>query len=391
MTYDIWKVIKEAEIVAGHIESPETVDLTLHEQIVIATWGFGPTYRDRVKYNIEEAYNSGYQRLMKFVIMTDYVSDFTNLKPEIQDMIVGVFDINELRQQDDFSFQFEPIPKNVVDDAEYAKEWRSICDDQHQLMSYGLKRYLLKAIAEHTEYTKILMIDSDVELPYDRLVSGQLDERSFWAHLNTPENTIRGCGYEELRILRTGISTFSGVFELIGSKSMGGTDSVKGLQAATAVMYEYLRAHQRLNEFDPLERMPILEGPVRYFNFSSKERLRSFFNTFNHVMKIFLETRQLYSCNTCGGYILCDYLPLSLTMILEKTNSFHFAGQMYHFRIFHEDRFFGPSWTEYPDCNGKHLYLKEAKSRKEFLEINAEIIECMKKNNQWPSSKWSSG
>lgn len=385
MTYDISKVIKQAEIDSGHQESPENIDLTINNQIVIATWGFGPTYRDRIKYNIREALDSGYDKLMKFVILTDYLDDFKNLEPEIQNLIVGVYDINELRRDDEFSFEFEPIPMSVVNDEEYAKEWRNFCDNQNKLMSYSLKRYLLKAVAQNTDYTKILMIDSDIELPYTRLVSGQLDEKEFWAHLTTPTNTVRGCGYEEIRFAHIERTTY----QFIASCAAGARDSQLALQAATVVAYEYLKNHDKLNEFTIVSRLPILEGPLRFFNFSDKDQLMNFFNTLNEVTQLFLHHRELYSTNLCGGYILCDYLPLSVAILLAKMKPFHFSGKMYHFRIFHEDRFFGPSWFEFHDCNGKKLYLKQAKSRAEFLEINAEIIECMKKTNQWPSIMWS--
>ena len=386
MAYDIFEALKAAELSAGHIESTENLDSTINEQIVIATWGFGPTYRDRVKYNIQEAYSSGYTKLMKFVILTDYVEDFSNMAPELKNLIVGVHDINELRKDDTFSFEFEPIPVNVTNDEEYAKEWRELCDKNFKLMSYSLKRYLLKAIYETTNYTKILMIDSDVELPYNRLVSGQLDEKQFWAHLHTPVNTLRGCGYEEFNLINIPPENR---LELIWSKSVGYADSKKAIQSMSIVMYNYYKQHNRLNEFFIRNNFPIVEGPLRFFNFSDRNKLIQFFNTLNDVTKLFLEHPQLYSTNRCGGYILCDYLPLSLALIIDDVKSFHFSGRMYHFRTFHEDRFFGPSWFEYHDCNGKNLHLKQAKNRKEFLEINEEIIECMKKTNQWPSISWS--
>ena len=386
MTYDIHKTITGAAIAAGYIENLNIIDNTLHEKIVIATWGMGPTYRDRIKYNIQEAYESGYGKLMKFAILTDYTEDFINLEPHIQDLIIGVYDINEIRKNDEFSFEFEPIPKNVIDDEQYANEWRYFCDNENKLMSYALKRYLLKAIADTTDYVKVFMIDSDVELPYKRLVSGQLSEQEFWEQFNTPENTIRGCGYEELKIVSM---ESENRLEFIYGRSVGSHDSVRALQASTVVAYNYFKQGNRLQDFRIIEKLSILEGPVRFFNFSNKEKMLSFFDTFNQVTKLFLQDKQLYSCNVCGGYILCDYLTLALAMLLENVKSFHFSGKMFQYRVFHEDRFFGPSWYENHDCNGKKLHLLQARSKKEFLEINEELISCMKKINQWPSIAWS--
>ena len=54
--------------------------MNAHETIIVATWGCGPTYRDRVKQNILKAKNTNYDKIIPYLILTDYVDDFLEFK-----------------------------------------------------------------------------------------------------------------------------------------------------------------------------------------------------------------------------------------------------------------------------------------------------------------------
>lgn len=356
-----------------------------NEEVVIVTWGFGPTYRERIKYQIDESSKIGYNRIMKYFILTDKVEDFTGLDKNIQDLIVGVVDIEELRKDDEFSKKYEPLPEEKDNDELYAKQLRYNSDEKKLLLSYGLKRYVFKALAERN-ITKFLYMDSDIQLFYEHIVSGRLSEEEFWGHFDIPLNCIKGCGSEKLYF--TGMDANQKI-DFVWSKTAGAHDSVRALQACSIVANQYYNEVGQPQKFEILTELPILEGPVRLYNFEHSEKLLQYFNTLNHIYRLFLETPQLYNTNLCGGYILCDYLPLSLVNLIENISNEHFPGYVFQFRVFYEDRFWGVPWHFDPDCNGKELYLISAKNKTEFLEINTELINCMRGKKQWPFSFYS--
>ena len=351
-----------------------------NEEIVIVTWGFGPTYRDRIKYQIDEASKVGYDRIMKYFILTDMVEDFVGLEDHIQNLIIDVVDIEELRKDDEFSKVYEPLPKEKVNDELYAKQLRHNSDDKKLLLSYGLKRYALKALAEKN-ITKFLYMDSDIELFYKFILTGRITEEQFWKEFDIPLNCIKGCGSEKLYFSDMNSDN---KMDFVFSRSVGVHDSVRALQASSIVAHQYYKEIANPEKFQIITERPILEGPIRLYNFENSDKLLQYFNTFNHVYRLFLETPQLYNTNLCGGYILCDYLPLSLTNLIENISNEHFLGWMFQFRVFFEDRFWGTPWHIDPDCDSETKYLISTKNKKEFLEVNAKLIDCMRAKNQWP-------
>lgn len=356
-----------------------------NKDTIIVTWGFGPTYRDRIKYQIDEAYKVGYDKIMKYFILTDKVEDFVGLEDHIKNLIVGVENIEDLRKDDEFSKVYEPLPEEKDDDQIYAQQIRFNSDTKNLLLSYGLKRYALKALAKRN-ITKFLYMDSDIELFYKFILNNRITEENFWKEFDIPINCIKGCGSEKLYFTGTNENQ---KIEFIWSKTAGIQDSKKALQACSIASYEYHKNIGKLNDFKILTELPILEGPLRLYNFESSEKLLKYFNTLNEIYSIFLKNPELYSTNLCGGYILCDYLPLSVTNIIENISNQHFPGYMFQFRVFYEDRFWGAPWHLDPDCNGKSLYLISTKSKAEFLDINAELIDCMRKRNLWPCYAYS--
>ena len=357
----------------------------MNKDIVISTWGFGPTYRNRIKFQIEEAIKSGYNPLMKYIILTDHINDFVGLDQSMRDMIVDVVDIEDLRKDDDFSLKFEPLPEEKVDDYEYAKQLRYNSDERKLLPSYGLQRYNLKTLSK-LGISKSLFIDSDVEIPYNRLVSGQISEETYWNVFDTPDNSIKGSGYE---VIKFGRIDDQQKMEFIYGKTIGSTDSTRVLQACSIVTYKYYEERGELDRWNILEKLATLEGCIRYYNFESTEKLDAFFNSYNSIYSLFLEQPRLYDVNRCGNYMLCDVIPLALASQINDIELLHFPGSLYQLRVFFQDRFWGPPWHFDPDCNGRGVNLLPAKTLEEFLKINEELIGCMRKRNQWPSVSYS--
>jgi hypothetical protein len=238
----------------------------------------------------------------------------------------------------------------------------------------------LKALAKKN-ITKFLYMDSDIELFYKFISTGRITEEQFWNEFDIPVNCIKGCGSERLYI---GDMDDNQKVEFVWSRTAGIGDSKKALQACSIVSHKYYNEIGAPDNFEIITSLPILEGPVRLYNFESSEKLLKYFNTLNHVYRLFLETPELYKTNLCGGYILCDYLPLSLTNIIEDVSVKHFPGWLFQFRVFFEDRFWGSPWYVNEDCGCEKNYLVSTKSKVDFLEVNAKLIECMKENNQWP-------
>ena len=94
----------------------------MNKDIIISTWGFGPTYRNRIKFQIEEALKSGYNPLMKYIILTDHVNDFAGLDQSMRDMIVDVVDIEDLRKSlNDIGLEEDEI-NTMIEKAKRDKE-----------------------------------------------------------------------------------------------------------------------------------------------------------------------------------------------------------------------------------------------------------------------------
>ena len=65
---------------------------------IISIWGLGPTYRDRVKHNIQKAIDIGYDNIMDYIILTDVPEDFFELRDATKKIIdiVNIHDVREI-------------------------------------------------------------------------------------------------------------------------------------------------------------------------------------------------------------------------------------------------------------------------------------------------------
>ena len=346
---------------------------------VISTWGFGPTYRNRIKYQIEESYNTGYDSIMKYIILTDNKDDFTGLGKHIRDLIIDVVELNDLRKDDEISLKFEPMPDKYCTDREYAAAIRYQSNVLNLLPSYGLQRYGIKTVA-NLGFSKFLCMDSDVKLPYDRIVNGTLSEEEFWENYNTPINTLKGGSFENVGF---GSVDAMGKLEFIWARSIGESDTRTVLQAVTTISYNFYSKRNELNKFHIIQSLKTVEGGIRYFNFEDTNKTHKFIDTYNELYSFFLENTIFYNINRASNYMLCDIIPLGLVCEIENIPIIHYPGSLYTGRQFFMDRFWGPPYYQHPGC--KQEILLPADSLAEFLEINKDIIECMQLHGNWPS------
>ena len=339
---------------------------------VISLWGFGPTYRKRIKLNIMEAIKSGYADLMDYVILTDYPDDFKELGI-LTGKIVGVVNIHEIREQYPWSKELEFIPSSYNDEAKYAEEYRTAMS-QGLDFNYSLHRFSFPKIAE-LGYNKIVFMDADVKIKYDQ-IGKNFTEQEFWAEFDTRPNTMKGCVKETVQF----IHQEDGSVKFQTSMAMGSYQSKIGLQLASVLVREAYKKYGPGELFAPiLDTMDITEGPFRYYHFDTTDKVKKYFNVWNDNIKIATENRLYRNCNLCGGYMLCDYIPVAAANIYHSMTVEHFPNKVYQRQIWYEDRYFIP-----PAAAGFNTRFTEASTQEEFLEKNKELVDKLKLHKAWP-------
>ena len=125
---------------------------------------------------------------------------------------------------------------------------------------------------------------------------------------------------------------------------------------------------------DPIvTNLEITEGPFRYYNFDSAEKLKSYFDIWDEAVYHFLSNPFLKICNHCGGYMLCDYLIYGVANLFHNIQVLDFPNKVYSRRIFYEDRYFLP-----PMAAGLSVHFNHADSLDDFYEKNKELVEKTK-------------
>lgn len=339
---------------------------------VISLWGFGPTYRKRVKLNIMEAVKSGYPDIMDYVILTDYPDDFKELSL-LTGKILAVVNVHEMREQYPWSKELEFIPPSFNDEAKYALEYREAMSRGLDF-NYSLHRFTFPKISE-LGINKIVFMDADVKIKYD-LIGKSFSEQEFWAEFETNPNTMKGCVKETIGFKHLE----DGSVRLITSMAMGGYQSKIGLQLASVLVREAYRKYGPGENLAPiLESMDITEGPFRFYHFDKPEKVKRYFDVWNDNIKLSTENRIYRNCNLCGGYMLCDYIPVAAANIYHSMNVEHFPNKVYQRQIWYEDRCFIP-----PAAAGFNTRFEEAATQEEFFEKNKDLIEKMKHHKAWP-------
>ena len=218
---------------------------------IISTWGLGPSYRDRVKHNLLKSLETGYDNTMDYIILTDVPEDFDELRSKTN-KIIDVINIHEVRDQYPYSKKIEYIP---LDQENYGKEYRDLMNVGKDF-SYALHRFSLPRIAE-LGYTKFIFQDPDVDIRYDKIISGEITEELFWEQFNTPENSMKGCHKEHVGI--------DPGYEFKIASALGHS-SESALQLSSILTYELSKKYPT-NKSPLIIKLDITEGPFRYYNF----------------------------------------------------------------------------------------------------------------------------
>jgi hypothetical protein len=336
----------------------------MNNKPIVVTWGLGSSYRDRIKQNFVQSISSGYDNTMDYIILTDVPSDFDELRNNTN-KIIDVVNIHEARKDFQWSIDTEHIP---TDQEDYGKQYRDNLY-KRKFFTYSLNRFSLPRISE-LGYTKFIMHDPDSNLKYNKIVSGEISEEEFWDQFNTPTNSMKGCHKEELKIEA---NTF------YHTAAMGHASSA-GLQLSSIILDRLNYKYNTPNINPIVTNLPITEGPFRYYHFESPEKVKQYFDVWNECCKIAYGNNIFIGCSECGGYMLCDYIPVGAANKYLDIKVLDFSKRYYDINIYFTDRFFMPKAINLPDGRG----LIPANTIEDFYRINEKNIEILKSTNQWP-------
>jgi len=336
---------------------------------IISLWGFGPSYRKRIKLNILEAINSGYDGIMDYVILTDYPEDFTEFA-EQTGKIKAIIDIKEARKDYPWSEELECIPSTIIDEKEYAKQYLNNLH-QDKLFSYSLHRFSFPTISK-LGYNKIVFMDGDVKIKYEKIVDGTISEEDFWAEFNTPVNTMKGIVAEKVHIERI-TSNFK------WARAMGSDQSAYSLQLSSIIINE-LNKKYGTNKFPLVTELNITEGPFRYYHLESPEKVQEVFDIWNECINMIWSNNFFKNCQRCGGYMLCDYMPVGIANLYCGVNVLNFPNVIFNIHIHYEDRYFLPI----AGAPGLGTPFVASNTQEEFMENNKELKKVLEERNAWP-------
>ena len=333
------------------------------KDIIVSTWGIGPSYRRRVKYNIRKAIMSGYD-ILPYIILTDDVSDFDDLRKET-DKIIDVLDINTLRNKlSQWSFEYEYVSDKKIE-SEYAQDFRNNSNNKKHF-SYALHRFSLPTIYE-LGYNKFLLCDSDTDIRYDKIISGEVTETEFWDQYDTPINTMKGCDLQR--------------FFLDPNHDWNTINVIFGDVLRYALSERYPKYQDRITLFNR-EHIQT-EGPFRFYHFNNTDMILEYFEMWDEAMKISLTNKDMRIQLNPGYYMYIDNTPVTIVNEILNITPLNFDHKWYTVNIYKGDRYFFPIGWQYT-INGKNLSLQPSNNYEEFCEINKELIEALKLINEWP-------
>ena len=347
---------------------------------IVSIWGFGPSYRNRVKLNILDAISMGYDNMMDYVILTDYPEDFYEFA-EQTGKIKAIINIHEARKDYEWSKELEFIPPSATDPKAYGDEYKAALSNR-KFFSYSVHRFSFPTIAE-LGYNKVVFMDGDVKLRYDKIINGEMTEEEFWNEFDTPLDSMKGCVYEFVGIKHDVFDQHGGTFGFKWSMAMGTGQSFGALQACSLVLNELYKKYQIFK--DPvITKLELTEGPFRYYNFSSPEKLKHYFETWNECIKMFYSDPILQNYQQCGGYMLCDYMPVATVNKFHEMQVMNFPNNVYVRQIHYTDRYFLPLTGGAP---GLGTHFTPGDSEEDFLEKNKELKIIMDERNAWPHTE----
>jgi len=331
--------------------------------IIVSTWGIGPTYRQRVIHNIVKALSTGYDKILPYVILTDHPEDFFDLKSKT-DKIIDIININDVREKfSPWSKEFEYI-STENDQSKYGEDYRTKTNDGLRF-SYGLHRFSLPRISE-LGYRKFLMCDSDTDIRYDKIVNGKVTETEFWEQFNTPVNTMKGC---DIEIFNIDAIHYWANGNIILSNILRYMLSIKFPQYSNNIKLLHPTYTQT-------------EGPFRFYHLKSSEMVKEYFEILDETTKMSLISYPIRQQLSPGVYMYIDNVLVSMTNEVLDITPMNFEHLWYTVNVYKSDRYFFPSGAQ-TYVSEKHLSLQPASSVIEFNEINKELIDHLKSIGQW--------
>jgi len=339
------------------------------ENIIICTWGISPTYRRRVKLNIQKAIDTGYDKIIPYIILTDDPSDFYELQDKTK-KIVDIIDIHETRAKySPWSESVEYISREK-DEEKYGKDFVYNRDKLGKRFSYGLHRFYLPRVSE-LGYNRFVHNDPDHDIRYDKIVSGEITEEYFWNEFNTPINTMKG---GELTTY-TPEQTWGNVM----------------INISNILRYEMKKRHSEYKYQIQyiFNKFVFTEGPFRYYHLENADDVLKYFLYWDEVAEINLTENGLVDCSkgTSAGMYL-DYAMWAVVNDMMKITPMNFGRTCQSLNIFWSDRYFCPSPLSYTFPDGRFLDVLPGKTKEDFLTINKELLDIVDKlgwfHDQWP-------
>lgn len=339
---------------------------------IVATWGTGPTYRNRIKHNIQKAIATGYDNIMDYIILTDYPEDFDDFRKS-NNKIIEILNIHEIRKDHPWSKKYEYIPLGK-DEKSYGEDYWNSKHQKGKDFSYALNRFSLPRIAE-LGFNKFLMCDCDVDIRYDRIIKSECSEEDFWKQFDTPVNSMKACDLEE-HTLDNLILPFQNEFT--------GRNTSINLRVQLAAIIRYQLGKKYIEEYKravgPFHHNVVqTEGPFRYYHLPSSDDVKKYFDIWEEAMLTCYKDKLLIG-GICGGtYMLIDNIPVAIVNEFMGVKPIVFDKFWHTVNIYPKDRHFFPVGHLLED--GKSL--QPAFTLEEFYKINKDHIEFRKKNLKW--------
>jgi hypothetical protein len=149
-----------------------------------------------------------------------------------------------------------------------------------------------------------------------------------------------------------------------------------------SILFDKLNEKYKTDKYPLVTRLPIAEGPFRYYHLESPEKVKKLFDIWNECIRIVLSNPYYKSCQQCGGYMLCDYMPVATANLYCNIQVINFPNTVYNRQIHFEDRYFIP-----PGVPGFGGNFEVGDSVEDFLEKNKDIKKMMDEHKAWPHTE----
>lgn len=340
------------------------------KDIIVSTWGIGVSYRKRVIHNIEKAINTGYDKVLPYIILTDKPEEFDGLRKKYPDKIIDVVDIKVMREKySPWSKEFEYISKEDTEEG-YGNDYRESNYHKGKYFSYGLHRFVLPRICE-LGYNKFLFCDSDTDIRYDKIVNKEISEEDFWKEFDTPVNTMKGCDFEIMSLSHGVWNQQTVIFGNI-------------LRYVLSIKFPQFN-HPNLGILKTTHTQT--EGPFRFYHLKNSKMIKDYFDLWNEATHITMNSPQLKQHINPGMYMYIDNVLVTAANEMLEIKSMGFArsesvNKIHKVNIYKEDRYFFPTGITHT-VEGEHLSLQPADTIEEFNKINKKLIDFLKSRNDW--------